>query len=118
MVNKKDGSHHFCVDYRGLNSVTKADAFPLPRVDDLLDQLEGAKYFSTLELASRFWHIQMESESREKPAFATPHGLYEFLVMPFGLTNALAVFQRLMHNVISGLNAADGRNFVAACLSG
>ena len=91
-VKKKDGTHHFCVDYRGLNAVTKADAFPLPRVDDLLDQLGGAKYFSTLDLASWFWQIQMEPHSREKTAFVTPHGLYEFLVMPFGLTNAPAVF--------------------------
>ena len=81
MVHKKDGTHRICVDYRGLNAVTKSDTFPLPRIDDLLDQLGGARYFSTLDLASGFWQIRMEPESREKTAFTTPHGLYEFLVM-------------------------------------
>ena len=96
MVRKRDGTHRFCVDYRGLNSVTKADTFLLPRIDDLLDQLEGMRCFSTLDLASGFWQIQVEPSSREKTAFVTPHGLYEFLVMPFGLTNVPAVFQRLI----------------------
>ena len=114
MVRKKDGSHRFCVDYRGLNSVTKADTFPLPRIDDLLDQLGKAKYFSTLDLASGFWQIRMEPSSQEKTAFATPHGLYEFRVMPFGLTNAPAVFQRLIQQVLSGLNPEDGNDFVTA----
>ena len=106
-MRKKDGSHRFCVDYRELNSVTKADTFPLPRIDDLLDQLGGARYFSTMDLASGFWQIQMEPDSREKTAFVTPQGLYEFLVMPFGLK---------MQKVLSGLNPDSGKQFVAAYL--
>ena len=93
MVRKKDGTHRFCVDYRKLNSVTKRDQFPLPHIDDLLDQLGKAKYFSTLDLAAGYWQIQVHGEFQEKTAFSTPQGLFEFKVMPFGLTNAPAVFQ-------------------------
>lgn len=78
MVRKKDGTHQFCVDYRELNAVTKADTFPLPRIDDLLDQLGKSRYFSTLDLASGFWQIRVSPGSREKTAFVTPQGLYEF----------------------------------------
>ena len=94
LVRKKDGSHRFCVDYRGLNAVTTADSFPLPRIDDLLDQLGNSQYFSTIDLASGFWQIRMHPSSQEKTAFVVPQGLYEFRVMPFGLTNAPGVFQR------------------------
>ena len=112
MVRKRDGSHRFCVDYRQLNAVTKADTFPLPRIDDLLDQLGASRYFSSIDLASGYWQIRMHAESVEKTAFVTPHGLYEFRVMPFGLTNAPAVFQRLMERVLAGLNPEEGPNFV------
>ena len=113
MVRKKDGSHRFCVDYRELNAITKADTFPLPRIDDLLDQLGRSHYFTTLDLASGYWQIKVSPESREKTAFVTPQGLFEFRVMPFGLTNAPAVFQRLMQRVLMGLNPAGGKDFVA-----
>ena len=88
MVKKKDGMHRFCIDYRQLNAVTKADTYPLPRIDDLLDQLGQCHYFTALDLASGYWQIRMSPRSREKTAFVTPQGLYEFLVMPVGLTNA------------------------------
>ena len=114
LVRKKDGSLRFCIDYRGLNSVTKADTFPLPRIDDLLDQLGKSKYFSTVDMASGYWQIPVHRNSREKTAFTTHRGLFEFRVMPFGLRNAPAVFQRLMECVLQGLNPEDGPDFVSA----
>ena len=92
LFHKKDGTLRFCIVYRGLYSVTKLDQFPLPRIDDLLDQLGKSHYFTTLDLASGYWQIRVNKPFREKTAFITHHGLFEFCVMPFGLTNAPAVF--------------------------
>ena len=88
LVRKKDGSLPFWIDCRTHNAATMSDRFPLPRIDDLLDQLGKSKFFSTLDLAAVYWQIKVDEPSREKTAFITHHGLYKFRVMPFGLCNA------------------------------
>lgn len=103
LVAKKDGNLRFCVDYRKLNAVTRKDSYPLPRIDETLDQLGQAKYFTTMDLASGYWQVAMDSLDRDKTAFVTRSGLYQYLVMPFGLTNAPSTFQRLMNLVLAGL---------------
>jgi len=99
IVGKKDGTKRFCVDYRKLNQETKTDAYPLPRMDDLLEKFRTAKWFTAIDLASGYWQIEMEEEDKELTAFICSQGLYEFNIMPFGLKNAPPTFQRAMNKI-------------------
>eukprot|EP00731_Ephydatia_muelleri_P020689 Em0013g416a len=100
MVRKKNGSWRFCIDYRKLNAVTHQDVYPL---DAILESLAGSTLFTTLDLASGYWQVEIEEDDKEKTAFSTEKGHFEFNVMPFGLTNAPATFQRLMECILAGL---------------
>jgi hypothetical protein len=103
LVTKKDGYTRFCVDYRKLNDVTVKDAYPLPLISDCVEALSGAKYIGTMDVNSGFWQVGLDPMNREKTAFSTSLGLYQFVSMPFGLCSSPSTFQRLMQNVLRGL---------------
>ena len=98
-IRKKDGSLRMCIDYRSLNEVTIKNKYPLPRINDLFDQLQGAKYFSKIDLRFGYYQLKIRPSDVQKTAFVTRYGQYEFTVMPFGLTNAPAYFLNLMNKV-------------------
>ena len=105
LVRKKDGTLRFCIDFRKLNARTKNDSFPLPRMQETMESMVGALFFSSMDLKSGFWQVRMSEKSRQYTAFTVGSlGVYEFLRMPYGLCNAPATFQRLMQNCLGELN--------------
>ena len=105
LVRKKDGSLQFCIDLRHLNTQTKKDAYPLPRMQETMESIVGAWHFSCMDLKSGFWQVKMAEESRQYTAFTVGSmGVYKFLRMPYRLYNAPAMFQRLMQNCLGELN--------------
>ena len=95
LVPKKSGERRFCVDYRKVNSVTEKDVYPLPNIQQILDRVDGASVFTTLDLRLGYWQVDLDPESIPKTAFVCHKGLYEFTRLPFGLTNAPLNFSRL-----------------------
>ena len=103
LVKKKDGSTLFCVDYRKLNAITKKDSYPRSHIQESLDLLVKTQFFTTLDLFSGYWPVQMADASKEFTAFTTYEGLYQLKVLPFGICNAPSTFQRLTECVLRGL---------------
>ncbi|XP_038052264.1 uncharacterized protein LOC119724977 [Patiria miniata] len=110
LVDKKDGTKRFCIDFRGLNRITVFDAEPLPTPDEIFVSLSHDRYFSKFDLTKGYWQIPMRKEARLATAFLTPNGLFQFCTMPFGLVNAPATFSRIMRRVLKGLKHTD--NFI------
>ena len=112
LVTKKDDSLRFCVDYRPLNKRTVKDSWPLPYIQDCFDRLRGATWFTTLDLSSGYWQVELDPKDRDKTAFVTARGQYRFTVLPFGLTNSPATFCRLMEGVLAGIPATTAMAYI------
>ena len=112
LAPKKDGGKRLCIDFRPLNAITIDDKMPMPRIQDVLDRLQGARYFTTLDVAWGFWHIEMHPNSVEKTAFVTNEGHYEWLVLPFGLKNSPSTFQRTLQHILGPLLYSGAINYM------
>ncbi|XP_077993259.1 uncharacterized protein LOC144447231 [Glandiceps talaboti] len=108
LVPKPGNCYRFCTDYRRVNTLSKTDSYPLPRIDDCIDKIGNAKFVSKFDLLKGYWQIPLTDRAREVSAFVTPDGLYEYKVMPFGMKNAPATFQRLINRVIANLEGCGG----------
>ncbi|CAF2749573.1 unnamed protein product [Rotaria sp. Silwood2] len=100
LVKKKDGTHRFCVDFTKLNAITERDHFPLPRIDDIFDQLSDSHYFTTLDFKSGYFQVPLDKRDRSKTAFSTRDSRYQFTVLPQGITNGPPTFQRIVNNIL------------------
>ena len=107
LVPKPDGSFRLCTDYRKVNQLTRADSFPLTRIDDIIDSVGNAAYVTKLDLLKGYYQIPLSEEAKKISAFVTPDGLYQYTVLPFGMRNAPAVFQRLMSVITTGLEGVS-----------
>ena len=100
LVPKHDSGFRFCTDFRKVNVKTKSDSFPIPRIDDCIDQIGNAKFVSTFDMLKGYWQVPLTHRAREISAFVTPSGLYQYKVMPFGMKNAPATFQRMVNKLV------------------
>ncbi|KAK3090056.1 hypothetical protein FSP39_008860 [Pinctada imbricata] len=107
LVPKPDGTYRLCTDFRKVNSVTKTDSYPIPRIDDCIDKIGSAKFVSKFDLLKGYWQVPLTERAREISAFATPDGLYQYQVMPFGMKNAPATFQRMIHSLLNHLEGCE-----------
>ena len=107
LVLKADGTFRFCTDFRKIDGISKTDSYSIPQIDDCIDRIGHAKYVSKFDLLKVYWQVPLTKRTQELSAFVTPDGLFQYRVMPFGLKNAPATFQRMMNNVIHGLEGCD-----------
>ncbi|XP_062610561.1 uncharacterized protein LOC134272333, partial [Saccostrea cucullata] len=107
LVPKPDGSFRFCTDFRKVNTITKTDSYPIPRIEDCIDKIGHAKYVSKFDLLKGYWQVPLTERAKEISAFVTPKGFYQYKVMPFGLKNAPATFQRMINHLLSDVDASE-----------
>jgi hypothetical protein len=107
LVPKPDGSFRFCTDFRKVNALSRSDSYPIPRIDDCIDKVGSAKYVTKFDLLKGYWQVPLTDRAKDVSAFVTPDGLYQYKVMPFGMKNAPATFQRLVNEVIAGLEGCE-----------